>query len=310
VTEDQQPIDPTYLPFTPDQLRPHFLRDADKHIAQFRRSAQAYRDFLKNNPERAGIPLALARGACQIEKDERFWTITALKHLFDAPNARQAMAEVFSRTFSPPPSLPGLPDWAACLEGELALFFEAPVSSPAAYVSWLRENLASRQMIPYVRHAAQRASAHVLEGRTNVDAVIINADNGFTLMVEAKLLSDVSTSVAFDHARNQLARNLDVLLEPPANGLISLSRRRPERSVIAVLTPSWFKEHPRTRLYGYLMEDYRTRPERIGEDLPHRTGGDWPALAQRLGWMTFEDIEDIVPGACPWLGDGGSRLGP
>ena len=37
-------IDPTYLPFTAEQLRAHFLVDRDSHIAYFQRSAQAYRD--------------------------------------------------------------------------------------------------------------------------------------------------------------------------------------------------------------------------------------------------------------------------
>jgi len=31
------------------------------------------------------------------------------------------------------------------------------------------------------------------------------------------------------------------------------------------------------------------------------TGQDWPAVAKRLGWLTFEDIEEVVPGACPWF---------
>jgi hypothetical protein len=28
-------IEPTYLPFTADELRPHFLRDADGHVSYF-----------------------------------------------------------------------------------------------------------------------------------------------------------------------------------------------------------------------------------------------------------------------------------
>ena len=60
-------IDPTYLPFTAEQLRAHFLVDRDSHIAYFQRSAQAYRDFIRNRLNRQGIPIKHARGPCQIE---------------------------------------------------------------------------------------------------------------------------------------------------------------------------------------------------------------------------------------------------
>lgn len=39
------------------------------------------------------------------------------------------------------------------------------------------------------------------------------AANGVAVIFEAKVLSDISTHVTFDLARNQLARNIDVMLD-------------------------------------------------------------------------------------------------
>ena len=111
-------IDPTYLPFTAEQLRAHFLVDRDSHIAYFQRSAQAYRDFIRNRLNRQGIPIKHARGPCQIEKDERFWTATAMKRLVQNPAALQF---VLSDTFGQEPPLPAFRTWAQCVEGRLAL---------------------------------------------------------------------------------------------------------------------------------------------------------------------------------------------
>ena len=56
---------------------------------------------------------------------------------------------------------------------------------------------------------------------------------GVAVIFEAKVLSDISTHVTFDLARNQLARSIDVMLEvnsalaaPPLTG-------QPQRSVWA-----------------------------------------------------------------------------
>ena len=76
-------IDKTYLSFTRDQLRPHFVADVDGQLDYFQKSARRYHEFKDRHPETAGIPLTQAKIPRQIEKDERFWTITATKHVFD-----------------------------------------------------------------------------------------------------------------------------------------------------------------------------------------------------------------------------------
>lgn len=79
-------IDPIYLPFTREELRPHFTMDADRNIDDFERSARAYREFLKEHPVTTGIPISISKVPRQIEKDERFWTATSLKTIFDLPD--------------------------------------------------------------------------------------------------------------------------------------------------------------------------------------------------------------------------------
>jgi hypothetical protein len=107
-----------------------------------------------------------------------------------------------------------------------------------------------------------------------VYALVVNVDNGFSLLIEAKVLSDISCVVTFDIFRNQLIRSLDVLLEENNELSPPLKMRRPDRSVFALLTPQCFREYPHSRLYGLLYERYRTQPAALTCDLPHRAGTD------------------------------------
>jgi hypothetical protein len=149
----------------------------------------------------------------QIEKDERFWTAASLRHLFDHPNRESSLATLLSRAFGEEPPVDGIETWEECLAGDLALYFEAQMPSPGAYVDWLRQNLAERHCIPYVFDAAARESQRTLEGPTHCDAVLVNPSNGFNLLIEAKVLSDIAPHVSFDMFRNQLVRGIDVMLD-------------------------------------------------------------------------------------------------
>lgn len=134
------PIDVEYLPFAEEELLPHFTGDARKQVARFRQSADRYRSFLKENETRSGIPLKLARLACQIEKDETFWTATALKRVVDSPEGREKLATLLSQAFGPTPPLPQFAQWSECLTGNLHLILEAALPSPKSYLEWLRSN--------------------------------------------------------------------------------------------------------------------------------------------------------------------------
>jgi len=293
-------IDRTYLPFTADQLRQHFIADVEGQIEYYRKSAERYHDFMSSHEDTAGIPLTQARSPRQIEKDERFWTVTALKHAFDDPARDSILAALLTETYGETPPIPEMSSWGECLGDQLELYFEACLPSPPAYVEWLRTNLADRQLVPYVLDAARRESARTLEGATHVDAMFLNRSNGFAWLIEAKVLSDVSYSISFDSYRNQIARNLDVMLDNTSQPGAGLETREPSKSLFALLTPGGFKRYPSSRLYGWLMHEYGTNPSSLARDLPHRTDMDWAGLSKRIGWFTFDDLERIRPGSCTW----------
>jgi len=175
----------------------------------------------------------------------------------------------------------------------------------ATYKRWLGENPSRRQIVPYVLDAAYRRGTDAvrkgLEGPTQVDAILLNADNGFAVLFEAKVLSDISYQVSFDAMRNQIARTIDVMLEPNANLPEPLSLHQPERTLLAMLTPEVFGQYPHSRPYGWLLDEYRSNPEALARDIPHRQSVDWPEVARRIGWLTWEDCEQVLPRSCPWL---------
>ena len=63
-------IDNTYLPFTPELLRSHFLVDVNGQIDYYLKSAARYHEFMEAHTDTAGIPLTKVRLQRQIEKDE------------------------------------------------------------------------------------------------------------------------------------------------------------------------------------------------------------------------------------------------
>ncbi len=293
-------IDETYLPFTGDELHQHFIVDVEGQIAYYRKSAERYHQFLAEYPDTAGIPITKAKSPRQIEKDERFWTVATLKRVFDDPSRDEFLTALLTEMFGEVPPLPGLTSWRDCLAGGLRLYFEACLPSPPSYVAWLRENLPSQQIVPYVLDAARRESARTLEGATHVDALFVNPSNGFAWLIEAKVLSDVSYSISFDNYRNQIARNLDVMLDNSSQPGTGLEARDPERSLFALLTPGGFRDCPHSRLYGWLIREYQTDPASLRRDLPHRSDLDWDGLSKRIGWFTFDDVERVRPGTCGW----------
>ncbi len=294
-------IDKIYMPFSEADLREHFLADSEGQINYYLKSAKRYHDFLAEHPDTTGIPLTQAKTPRQIEKDERFWTVATLKQVFDDSLRNAILTNLLAKTFGDIPPLPGLESWEDCLSGDLKLYFEACLPSPPSYVEWLRANIQSQQIIPYILDASSRESARTLEGATHVDALFVNLSNGFTWLIEAKVLSDVSYSISFDNYRNQIVRNLDVMLDTTSPLGTDLAARIPDRSLFSLLTPAGFKRQPSSRLYGWLMQEYTTSPASLQRDLPHRTDIDWAALAKRIGWFTFEDVERIRPGICRWL---------
>ena len=308
-----QRIDPTYLPFSAEQLRGHFAptagRSADKvatrHLPYYQKSAERYREFQANHPDRRGLSLSELRTPCQIEKDERFWVVTCLMKYFYSADRAEHLGALMRRCFGDVPPLADIASWDECLEGNLHLFFEVNLPSPLGHKRWLREHLKQQQIIPYVLDAARRRGKDEfrrgLEGPTQVDAMLLNEDNGFAMLFEAKVLSDISYQVSYDTMRNQVARNIDVMLEQNSALPVPLSRRDSQRTLFVLLTPEVFRERPHSRLYGWLFQEYRNHPTALERDIPHRQDVNWQEVTCRIGWLTWEDCERISPGACPWL---------
>ena len=308
-----QPIDPVYLPFSAEQLRSHFAPTAGRsageqtlrHLQYYLAGAERYHRFQASHPDRRGMPLKASRKPCQIEKDERFWVIACLMSYFYSTDEVARLGALTSLCFGESPPLAGVSTWDECLEGRLHLYFETNLPSPLGYKRWLGEHLDQRQIVPYVLDAGYRSGSDEvrkrLEGPTHVDAILLNADNGFAVLFEAKVLSDVSYQISFDTMRNQIARNVDVMLEQNRDLPEPLSLRQPERTLFVLLTPEVFCEHPHSRLYGWLMKEYRSNPAALAKDIPHRKSVEWPAVVSRIGWLTWEDCERVLPGACPWL---------
>jgi hypothetical protein len=125
--------------------------------------------------------------------------------------------------------------------------------------------------------------------------MLIAPDTGFAVVFEAKVLSDASPQVGYDTLRNQIARNIDVLLDLNPRLRALLSARRPDRSCFVLVTPEVLKQHPEGRLYGWLMTSYGAKPDLLAEHLPHRAAGDCATVSQRLGWLTWEDFNRRPP---------------
>lgn len=142
-----------------------------------------------------------------------------------------------------------------------------------------------------------------MEGATHVDALLINSSNGSAVFIEAKVLSDISYCVQYDSIRNQIIRNLDVMLNHNNSSDANLKTWDSDKTLFLLLTPKLFKDNPRARLYVYIFSDYKSNPELIGQDLIHR-GLDFSAcksISERMGWITWEDLRNINQDCCKWL---------
>lgn len=297
-------IHPTYLPFEAEALERHFARvsngfgDPDRHLKYYRESARRNQEWLATRELSVGPQRLKPRSLdVQIEKDERFWVVTALLSLFGRGHRVNNLAGLLTRGLEGPEWV-GFSSWSEALGSEQQLLFEANFPSPESYRRWLARHVDERVL---TRAAREAAAGSRLEGPTKVDAVLV-ADTGFTVLFEAKVLSDVSTSISYDVLRNQLARTIDVALERPRHADPDLSRRDRDKTCVVLLTPEIFKSNPSSRLYGHLYHDYRTDPSLLAEHLQHRTDvPDWSVVARRLGWATWEDCNEVLPGSLTWL---------
>lgn len=296
-----------YLPFSEDMLKQHFVQsdkdldNIDKHIDKYKKSIENYELYETKKP--FDKELRLIR---QIEKDETFWTASSLMTMFHSPNRNSELQRLFKLAFGEKPPLDNISNWEDCLNGELHLFFEPNIPSPKEYLDWLKGNVTVQNFIPYIIDKAQNKKGNYrsdLEGATNVDALLINSTNGFAVFIEAKVLSDISYQVSYDSMRNQIIRNIDVMLSSNNDLTVPLNKRLPDNSLFLLFTPQLFKDNPRTRLYGYTFMDYKNNSQLIGNDLAHRklNPTDCEKIAKRIGWISWEDLKLINDDCCKWI---------
>ena len=103
--------------------------------------------------------------------------------------------------------------------------------------------------------------------------------------IEAKLDSDISMRTTYDPDRNQIARNIDCLLD-------SARERTPYFWMLV-------RDDSPSRAYTQLMRKYKEDPSILARDLPHRDPALLRKVANGLAIMTWRDIaRDLcVPGA-------------
>jgi hypothetical protein len=298
---------PIYLPFTEELLSTHFTEvkkrskcTKDKHLKlkYYTRSVERYSEYLSKNPNRKGRPISEMKKPCQIEKDERFWLTSTMMTIFYSKNRIQEFVKLFRTAYGEYPPIEGM-KWDDCFSKDLHLFFEVTLPSPASYKKWLRKEIEKVHLIPYIVDSAFGKSN--LEGTTKIDALLLNSKNGFAVVIEAKVLSDISYETTYNTMRNQIARNIDVMLERNHQLCYPLNKRDPEKTLFLLITPKMFKNNPSSRLYGYKFLEYKNNPESLERDLQHRKGLDWQIVSKRLGWLTWEDFREVNKNCCPWL---------
>lgn len=285
-------LHPELLPFTAAQLMEHFApvpgdsgSDPERHLAAWR----------------ARISQAATKPDDFLDRDETMWTAGSLVAAQRSDDPAATWSSLLAPVFGPRPPIEGLDTWQECVAGDLRLFLEVGLPSPRRYQEFLRARLRARHPLHRRVAIGEAQTTRPLEGRTHLDALLLNRSNGFAVHFESKVLSDVDTKITFDALRNQLARNLDCMAEAPRPGDGPLSDRDPERSLFALLTPELFRRHWQSRLYGHLLREYQTDAAALQRDLPHRSGVECASLSRRIGWLSFEDIAAAVPGACTWL---------
>jgi hypothetical protein len=124
------------------------------------------------------------------------------------------------------------------------------------------------------------------EGTSKIDVVIEDDEN--LIFIEVKYLSDISSKTTFDFARNQIIRNIDVLVE----------NSKDKTPYFILITPAIFKNDEyakHSKLYFYKMNEY-TDPKGAIDAMRRDSWLEKEKLKNIQGkifWATFE--EDILP---------------
>ncbi|HEY1984575.1 MAG TPA: hypothetical protein VGG85_04155 [Terracidiphilus sp.] len=149
------------------------------------------------------------------------------------------------------------------------------VCSPPLYEARSRERMIASS-IP--GHVARARLADPVEGSSEIDIALEHDD--FLLFIEAKLGSDISMNTSYDPARNQIARNIDCVID-----------KAEER--VPMFWMMVRDEEP-SRAYVQLMRSYKNEPHLLCRDLPHRDPGTLERLARNLTILRWSDFVELV----------------
>jgi len=128
-----------YLPFSKKELLLHFApvgkecEPNENQLNHYIRSIEKYEDYKSNNI--LGKPLHETKGPCQIQKDERFWTVNTLMNIFYSSNRVNELCILFEKAFGKKvPNSIEVDSWRECLSNDnLELYFEVDLPSPPSY---------------------------------------------------------------------------------------------------------------------------------------------------------------------------------
>ena len=119
-----------------------------------------------------------------------------------------------------------------------------------------------------------------VEGNSEIDLTF--GHDQFLVYVEAKLGSDISMDTTYDPQRNQIARNIDCLIE-------NAGERLP---IFWMLV----RDEAPDRAYLQLMKAYKADPGQLARDLPHREQAKLNTVAQNLTILLWSDFSELVCG--------------
>lgn len=118
-----------------------------------------------------------------------------------------------------------------------------------------------------------------VEGETEVDLVF--EGSSYLVFVEAKLGSDMSMSTKYDPARNQIARNIDCLMEKAGT-------RTPHFWMFV-------RDRGSDRVYTQRLDKYRINPTELVDLLPHRDPARVAGIAKRGKVLLWRDLLTLLP---------------
>lgn len=151
------------------------------------------------------------------------------------------------------------------------------VAPPRAYDALSRERMRRSDNSAWRERSLDR---NPVEGPSEIDITLEGRD--YIIYVEAKLGSDVSLRTAYDPGRNQIARNIDCVLEV-------CGKRRP-------VFWMFVRDRQPTRAYYQLMDRYRTTSD-LHLSLPHRTVAQLEGVASGLAVVTWSELLTLLDGA-------------